>query len=85
MIIQSISNSSLNIPNKQKINFCSANTEQNGVSKPVASKQNKEDYKQRVKKTYWKGVIAGILFSVLVIGGDRLIEYFNKKIPCNIK
>lgn len=79
MIIQSISNPSLSPLSKKKINFCSTTTKQNDISKSMDSSKNNEDNKQKLKKTYWKGVISGILFSVLVIGGDRLCEYLIKK------
>ena len=85
MIIQSISSPSLNSLNKQKMNFTSANTIQDSVSESVNSSQNKEDDKNKLKKAYWKGVIAGILFSILSIGGDRLIEYLIKKNSPKIK
>lgn len=79
MIIQSISSSNLNAPNRQKINFNSANSMQDSISESVNTNNTKEDDKNKLKKTYWKGVLSGIIFSVLVIGGDRLIEYLIKK------
>ena len=79
MIIQSIPNLGLSSFNKQKINFTSTNTKQDSVSEPMSSTKNNEDDKNKSKKAYWKGVFAGIMFSALVIGGDRLIEYLIKK------
>ncbi|MDD3014090.1 MAG: hypothetical protein PHC34_10345 [Candidatus Gastranaerophilales bacterium] len=85
MVISSISNSSLNSFNKQKINFRSTNTNQYGVYKPTDSNNDNEEDKKKLKKTYWIGVLSGILFSVLSIGGDRLCEYLIKKNSPKIK
>lgn len=76
MIIQSISNPNLNSPNKQKMNFTSTNTRQDSVSESVNSSQNKEDGK---KKAYWKGLITGVVISILASAADRLGEYLIKK------
>lgn len=75
MVIQSVSGHNLNSPNKQKMNFTSTNTKQDNVSKPVNSSQNKEDDK---KKAYRKGVITGVVISILACAVDRLVEYLIK-------
>jgi len=81
MFIQSISNSSLNTFNKPKINFSSINTNQNVYKSTTLKNDNdkKEFTKKELKKTYWKGVLSGVLFSLLVIGGDYLCEYLIEK------
>lgn len=83
MIIQSIS--SLNSLNKQKINFSSANLNQDGVYKPTDSNNDKEEAKKILKKTYLKGVLTGIVFLVLASGGERLCEYLIKKNSTKIR
>jgi len=79
MIVKSISNSSLNLLGKQKISFNSANINQSGVYDPTASNNNQEEEKVKLKKAYRKGVLSGILFSVVVVGGDLLCEYLIKR------
>lgn len=83
MLIKSVNNHNLiNSQNKQNIIFTSINTEQDSVSGPMNSSQNKEDDK---KKAYWKGLITGVVICILASAGDRLGEYLIKKNSPKIK
>lgn len=82
MVIQSISSPSLNSSNNQKMNFTSTNTRQDSVSAPVNSSQSKEDDK---KKAYRKGLITGVVISIIAAIADRLVEYLIKKSSPKIK
>jgi len=79
MIIQSISNSSLTPLNTKKINFSSSNTNQKSIPEPLSSHQNKEDDKNNVKNAYRKGLITGVVISILASAADRFGEYLIKK------
>lgn len=89
MVIQDMLSNNLNIYGKQKIKLNSIKNKslinRNSVSFGNNKDSNNEQKPQadliqkQFKKVYWKGVFAGVLWTLLVIGGDYLCEYLIRK------
>lgn len=95
MFIQNVFATNLNLSNKQKMKSDLKNNNKYVCVNPTTFKSNDDNInneknktefsKKQLKKAYWMGVLSGLVFAILSIGGDHLCEYLIKKNSTKLK